>query len=133
MTLHVAKTYDELIGEAKQAEQNDDPALAVSLYQRAIRLSPHDEKPYDRLMILHRKQKNYEGELRVINDGITAFEELYKKKSDKIIGKNKQAAALSTALMKSLGQKDKKGHITFFHEPIARWLNRKKVVDKKLK
>src|SRR4051812_42522103 len=107
MALHVIRSFDDLIKEAKEVEA-EDPAKAAKLYERAIKLEPHNELPYNRLMILYRKQKLYEDELDLINKGIKSFEEFYQQRSEKLISRHKGAERLSNALAKSLGQRGKK-------------------------
>lgn len=132
MALHVAKSYNELIKEAKEAEANKDLDAAATAYERAIRQEPHQEAPYDRLMIIYRKQSRYEDELKLIEKGVETFESFYKKKSQKIVGKNKEAEKLSMSLAKSLGLTDKKGNEVYHPGPVDKWLKRKTVVEKKL-
>jgi hypothetical protein len=132
MALYVAKPYSELISTAKEAEENNELEKAAKIYERAIKSEPHEELPYNRLMIVYRRLALYEDELTIIKKGIAAFEELYQKKSEKLLGKNKSVERLSNALAKSLGQKGKKTEVTFYPEPISKWMKRQKVVEKKL-
>lgn len=132
MALYVTKPYRELLLEAKDAEENNELEKAAKIYERAIKSEPHEELPYNRLMIIYRKLTQYEDELNTIKKGIKAFEDLYRKKSEKFLGKNKSVERLSNALAKSLGQKGKKTETTFFPEPIPKWIKRQLVVEKKL-
>jgi tetratricopeptide (TPR) repeat protein len=132
MALHVAKSYNELMAEAREAEANDEPEKAAKIYERIIKMEPHAEQPYNRLMILYRKLALYEEELKTIKKGIAAFEEFYQKKSERILSKNKSAEQLSNALAKSLGQKGKKTEAFYYPEPVPKWIKRQKVVEKKL-
>jgi two-component SAPR family response regulator len=132
MALHVAKSYNELMAEAKEAEENNELEKAAKIYQRAIKSEPHEEQPYNRLMIVYRKLTQYEDELSIIKKGIVAFEELYQKKAEKILGKSQTVSRLSNALAKSLGQKGKKTEPLYYPEPIPKWIKRQKVVEKKL-
>lgn len=132
MALHVAKSYHELMIEAREAEENNELEKAAKIYERAIKAEPHEEQPYNRLMIVYRKLTWYEEELKIIKKGIAAFEELHEKKTERLLGKNQTATRLSNALAKSLGQKGKKVEPLYFPEPIPKWLKRQKVVEKKL-
>jgi hypothetical protein len=132
MALYVAKPYHELMAEAKEAEENDELEKAAKNYERAIKIEPHEELPYNRLMIVYRKLREYEDELKTIKKGIAAFEEWYQKKSERLFEKNRSVARLSNALAKSLGQKGKKTESSFLPEPIPKWMKRQKVVEKKL-
>jgi hypothetical protein len=121
----------DLLKEARQAEENNDTETAAKLYQRLIRKHPHLEEPYGRLMVIYRKQKDYEAELDVINKGVTAFEEFYRQRSEKVFSGHKQAQRLSLALARSLGQSTKKTE-QLYPQPIPKWLKRQEVVQKKL-
>jgi tetratricopeptide (TPR) repeat protein len=132
MPLPVAKSYHELMMEAKEAEENNELEKAAKIYERAIKTEPHEEQPYNRLMIIYRKLTMYEDELKIIKKGIASFEELYQKKSERLLGKNQSVARLSNALAKSLGQKGKKTESLYLPEPIPKWMKRQKLVEKKL-
>ena len=132
MSLYVAKPYRELMTEAKEAEGNNELEKAAKIYERAIRMEPHEEQPYNRLMIIYRKLTRYEDELKIIKKGITAFEEFYQKKSERLLGRNQTVNRLSNALAKSLGQKGKKAEALYHPEPISKWMKRQNVVEKKL-
>lgn len=132
MALHAVKPYNELLAEAKNAEENKELEKAAKIYERAIKMEPHQEQLYNRLMIIYRKLTWYEDELKIIRKGITVFEELYQKKSERLLGKNQSAARLSNALAKSLGQKGRKTEPLYYPEPIPKWTKRQKVVEKKL-
>jgi tetratricopeptide (TPR) repeat protein len=131
--VHIVKSLHELMAEAKEAEMNENLQEAKKLYERAIKQAPTDERAYTRLMIIHRKEKDYHAEMKIIDKGIDAFTKLYQAKTKKVIGKDKEAVRLSNALIKSLGLKDKKGNDLIEHEPIATWKKRKEVVMKKIK
>jgi tetratricopeptide (TPR) repeat protein len=132
VSLYVTKPDSELMKEAKEAEENNEVENAAKVYARAIRAEPHDEQAYNRLMIIYRKLRWYEEELKIIKKGIAAFEELYQKKSERLFGKNEKVARLSNALAKSLGQRGKKTEALYLPEPIPKWMKRQKVVEKKL-
>jgi tetratricopeptide (TPR) repeat protein len=118
--------------EGKEAEENNELETAAKVYARAVKAEPHDEQPYNRLMIIYRKLQWYEEELKIIKKGIAAFEDLYQKKSERLFGKNKSVARLSDALARSLGQRGKKTEALYLPEPIPKWMKRQKVVEKKL-
>jgi tetratricopeptide (TPR) repeat protein len=130
--MHIVRSLHEILAEAKDAELNGNTAEAVKLYERAVKQEPADERAYNRLMIIHRREKDYDAELKIINKGIDAFEKLYATRSKKIVGRDKEAVRLSNALIKSLGLKDKKGNELVQHEPIATWKKRREIVKKKL-
>jgi tetratricopeptide (TPR) repeat protein len=126
-------SYKDLIKKAEEAEDNEQLDEAIKLYSEAMKVEPSYELPYDRLMVIYRRQKNYKEELKIINEGIRFFSEQHENKQKEMVGANKKIAQLSNALMKSVGLKDKKGKNVYYPEPIPKWQKRKQVVEKKLK
>lgn len=126
-------SYKETVAKANEAEDNGDLKKAITLYEQALKKEPANEYAYERLMILHRKLKQYKEELRVINEGLKFFKEFYENKSQELIGGNKKIIQISNALMKSVGLKNRKGQNLYYPEPIPRWEKRKQVVEKKIK
>jgi tetratricopeptide (TPR) repeat protein len=117
---------------AAQEEEKGNVDQAIKYYEAAIKDERADEFPFNRLMILYRKEKKYKDELRVINKGIRLFTDSYKKSSTKV-GRGKKLSDLSEAFMKTSGLKDRKGNLLYQPEPIGKWTKRKQVVEKKIK
>ena len=115
-------------------KKETDPAHTIEeeikKLEGVIRDHPTNEKAYDRLMILYRKQGNYKQELRTINRAIKTFEELFRKKQPVY---NKKIKALSSAISKLSGLADKKGNSVYEKGELARWRKRKAIVAKKIK
>ena len=128
--MEVAKHYTQLIKEAREAEEEGEPNAAIELYEKAIRQKPVLEHPYNRLLVLYRKGKEYGKELKVINKALDVFRELYDKKKEAFSGSGK-VAQLSKAILKTVGGNKKDYH--YYPEPIPKWMKRKAVVEKKLK
>ena len=121
--------YTQLIKQAKEAEKENDVETATALYEKAIKQKPVLEQPYARLMVIYRKEKEYKKELAVIKKALDIFTNVYDKKKEAT--NTAKVASLSKALMKSLGVKSTDED--FYPEPIAKWLKRKAVVEKKIK
>ena len=132
MALEIARTYDELIKLGKEAETSNDYSKASKYYEKAIKLEPHAEFAYNRLMVIFRKTKDYESELKTIQKGIETFESYNEKKARRIFGRDSKAIQISNSLAKSLGLKDKKGKNLIHPEPIGKWIKRAETVKKKL-
>jgi|SRR3954471_15983094 tetratricopeptide (TPR) repeat protein len=131
--MNVSTSYKVLIEKAEKAEKNEQLDEAMKLYKDALKIEPSYELPYDRLMIIYRKQKNYKEELKVINEGIKFFQKQHENKQQQLSNSNKKIVQLSNALMKSVGLKDKKGKNIYYPEPIPKWQKRKQLVEKKMK
>ena len=127
--MHKAKHFTEYIEDAKQAEAGEDPEKAMELYEAAIKQEPLEIFPYNRLMILYRKAKKPEKELKVINKAIQVFTDYYDEKSNKLLH-NKKLEMASRALLKTLTPAGQKA-VMIYPEPIPGWIKRKAVVDKK--
>lgn len=121
----------ELLHEAKDAEAAKDWKQAEALYQEVIKIDPHNEAAYNRLMIVYRKQKEWNKEWQTAKKAISSFEDMYAetaKTSD-----NKKITRLSNSLLKLTGLADKKGKPIYQPGPLAKWKRRKSTLDKKLK
>ena len=124
-----AAHYTNLIKQAKEAEEENDIDSATALYEKAIKQKPVFELPYTRLMVIYRKGKEYQKEMNTIKKALDVFTEVYDKKKEAT--NTAKVTSISKALLKSLGVKSTDEN--FYPEPIAKWLKRKAVVEKKLK
>ena len=124
-----AAHYTSLIKQAKEAEEENDIDSATALYEKAIKQKPVLELPYTRLMVIYRKGKEYQKEMNTIKKALDVFTEVYDKKKEAT--NTAKVTSISKALLKSLGVKSTDEN--FYPEPIAKWLKRKAVVEKKLK
>ena len=114
----------------KENDKLPDIELEIEDLEKLIRNNPANERVYNRLMILYRKQRNYKEELKVINRAIKTFEELFKKRQPHF---NKKIKAISTALSKAMGLTDKKGNTVHLSGDLGKWKKRKELVSKKVK
>jgi len=120
----------------KQAESSGQPALAIKLYEKEIARGYNDLLPYERLLVLYRKQKNYREELHVLNRGIDRLQQQLTEHQKELFFKKPQRNKLlrqSKALAQKLGLLNKKGDHILLPQPLEKWLNRKKIVQKKIK
>jgi len=113
----------------REEKNAPDVSTAIKEYETLLQANPLAEKAYDRLMIIYRKEKEYKNELKIINEGIKAFERFYKSKKSG----SKKIAEISLKINRSFGFIDKKGNTVYDPEPIARWKKRKIIVEKKFK
>ena len=120
---------EDLIGTARYEESEGNLNEAAKLYEAMIKSHPANEYSYNRLMMIYRRKKDYKNELRVINEGIRIFQELY---TPSAVGKHKNVIKLSRQLSMLTGLTDKKGKSLYEPEPIGKWKKRKLVVLKKL-
>lgn len=107
----------------------DETAAAIKAAQLIIKSHPSNDKAYNRLMILYRKQRNYREELKTINKAIKTFEEIFNKKQTV---HSSQVKSISLSLAKALGLADKKGNSIYQKGELTKWKKRKLLVQKKL-
>ena len=63
-----------------EAEKNGNVSLAISIYEENIKGESPASHSYDRLLILYRKDKRYDDELRIIKVAIKVFTGIVKNK-----------------------------------------------------
>jgi hypothetical protein len=103
-------------------------------YREQVKQGVFSSLPYDRLMIHHRKQKEYAEELKVIKKAIDTFKKFYSNLQSAAIKKQKsKVAELSRKFSRQAGLTDKKGNDTYLPEPLPRWIKRQSVVEQKLR
>ncbi|MET0393458.1 MAG: hypothetical protein ABW019_09975 [Chitinophagaceae bacterium] len=122
-------TVHDWLARAKEAETAGDAEAAARAYEKVIRLDRLHEFAYNRLMIIYRKLKEYQKELKVIDAGIAAYQTFFASHKKK---KSKKITDLSLRLSKAAGLTDKKGNSLYAPEPVGRWKKRKAVVEKRL-
>lgn len=125
----------EHIEQGAAAEAEGNTKRAIELYESSIKKGIADPFPFDRLLVLYRKQRKYKDELRVILRGIEVFNEQLEEQQRLLLKRTKNASVmkrLSKAFGKTSGLADKKGYLKYLPGPLSKWLRRKKVVEDKL-
>ena len=120
----------------REAEASGQPALAIKLYEKQIAKGYNDILPYERLLVLYRKQKNYKEELHVLNRGIALLQQQMTDHQKELFAEKPQRNKLlrqSRALAEKMGLLTKKGDHVLLPQPLEKWINRKKNVQKKIK
>ena len=124
------------LDEARNEELQGNLAKAVKLYEEVIR-EGYDRTPipYERLMVIYRKDKKFKDELRIIKKGIKAFsdkDERVKKQNLRGRTNQRKLKELSGLFMQKTGLIDKKGKSAVIPEPIGKWMKRMEVVRGKM-
>jgi tetratricopeptide (TPR) repeat protein len=128
----LAKKIEERNLAARQAEEEGDMDKAIKLFEQNIREDYAEEFAFERLMIIYRKQKEYEKELKVINRGLKVFQQQMSEHLKNSLGRRideKTLEQLSNAIIKKTGAREKDLH---YPDPIDKWIKRKEVVEQKL-
>ena len=124
--------YVDKLEAARTAEKADELEKAIRLYEDLISMNYPDPFPYNRLMILYRKERRYKDELRVINAGINAITKAITEQRERSLaahGNMNKLKQLSAGLLKSAGFKNDSG--VLLPEPVPAWTKRKKLVEEK--
>ena len=128
----LALEVEERNNEARVAEQDGELNKAVKLYEQNIKEDYADEFAFERLMIIYRKLKEYEDELRVINRAIKVFQKSMEDHLKHSLARHidgKKLERISIAIMKKSGLKKEEVH---FPDPIDKWIKRKEIAEQKL-
>lgn len=122
---------EDLLNKAKLLEKKGASEEATSVYEKIIRKDPFDEYAYNRLMIIHRKNKEYKKEKAVLDTAIKAFQQLYSESLR--LSATPRIKTLSKQILKATGLADKSGNLLYEREPLYRWNKRRELVVKKIK
>jgi hypothetical protein len=122
----------ESVKKAEEAIKDKDWASATSIYAKLNKRMPGDERFYDRLMMLYRRQNLLTKELDIINRGIKTISANFHAKGQKLFAQNATVKRISNALMKSLNLKNAHGKYLFYPNKVVEWQKRKEIVLKKI-
>lgn len=122
-----------LLAAGNEAERQGETDQALTLYKRVVSNDPLAEAAWQRLMILHRKLKDYAGELKIINLALKAFETHARQTQKQWLQENRKVARVAKSLAQSLGLMDKKGVIIDDNPVLDKWRRRKEWVMERLK
>jgi hypothetical protein len=120
---------EDIAGNAVKLEHEGEWALAADAWKKVISVHPLKARAYDRLMIIYRKLKEYNKELKIINAAIRQFN---KKHKDRQPSFSKKVNLLSRALLKATGLADKKGNNIYQPDEVSRWQKRKELLLKRI-
>ncbi|MBZ4192174.1 hypothetical protein [Niabella beijingensis] len=122
----------EIYQEGRRHEAAGDTGAAVKAYGQVLQKQPLFAAPYNRLMIIFRKQKEYKKEKAIISQAIAAYENKVKEEVQTWSGNNKKSAGLNRSLAKALGLLGNKGLPLYEDAQVAGWRKRLAVVQKKI-
>jgi hypothetical protein len=122
----------ETIQKAEEAIKNKDWGSATFIYRELNKRMPDDERFYDRLMMLYRRQNMLKNELDVIDRGIKTISAIFHAQGDKLFAQNAAVKRISNALLRSLNLKNANGKYLFDPDKVVQWKKRKEIVLKKI-
>lgn len=68
-------TFDKEFIAAKKLEENGKMDEAINIYEKCVQMNCLDKIPYDRLILLYRKRRQKENEIRILKLAIYLFKE----------------------------------------------------------
>ena len=119
--------------QARAFEQAGDYKEAEKNYLALIKRHTTFYDGYKRLMIIYRKQTEYQKELAMIHKAIKAFQEHALHDHQQLLADNPKAKRISKKLAKDLGLLDSRGRPTTEDPILDEWRRREAIVKKKLK
>lgn len=121
---------EDWMHKARNAESVENWEEAAKAYEKVVAGDKLNEFAYNRLMIIYRKQKALDHELKIIDKAISAYQKFYASKLRK---KSRTVTEISAKLNQVFGLTDKNGKARYDPEPIAAWKKRMTTLKKKLK
>jgi len=89
------KEIDNLLETMKAIEHNKEYGKAIAIYEEFVKAKYERKEPYERLMILYRKQKQTEEEISFIKETIRFFKEIKQRNLDEVQRLAKKYNAIS--------------------------------------
>ncbi|RQP18891.1 MAG: hypothetical protein EAS52_04040 [Parapedobacter sp.] len=118
--------------EARKLEPAGNYADALKAYRALTRGRHLNAEAFSRMMVILRKQKKYAAELEVIQQAIAAAESAIASDQQVIDTHDRESAALSRKLAKSLGLLTDEGLPVYEEPQLAAWRKREATVEKRL-
>lgn len=75
MKSNLVGTFDKELITAKKLEENGKIDEAINIYEECVHLKCDNNIPYDRLIIIYRKKRQKENEIRILKVAIQTFKE----------------------------------------------------------
>jgi hypothetical protein len=131
--LHKAIPDKERLAGARALELDGATEEAVEAYQRVLKGDPLNVMAIGRLLIIYRRQKEYQLELALLKASIAAYEAVQLTAQEAWRKKHQKAARISMLLAKKLEGGTKKGPVIYDDRLVTGWRRRKGLVMKRMK
>ncbi|MGN8055418.1 hypothetical protein ACTJKN_04035 [Pedobacter sp. 22163] len=104
----------------------------IKLYENVVKSEPLHLDAQHRLMVLYRKIKEPNKEIKIIKRAITAYRKRIKSDQHGWLKRNKEKADLTRELASSLGLLDTNGLALYQNETLFKWENRLLLLEQRL-
>ncbi len=122
----------ELIEQGLSLEKEGKFKEAIQSYSAAIKRAPTYSAAYNRLMILFRRQKEYNKEIDLINQALQSYEQEIVNDRQQWEKDHSGSADISLKLAKSMGLINEKGLPVHEDPQVLAWRKRLETAQKKL-
>ena len=123
----------EQFASALELERAGDIPGALKLYQKSTTTDPANSHSWNRQMILMRKAKSKEKEVKLIKLAITAFQQSLQSKQQDWLKKNQAKADSTRELAEVLGLLEPTGLPKSEHAVIEKWQTRLYLLEYRIK
>jgi tetratricopeptide (TPR) repeat protein len=119
--------------QALALERTGDQAGAIKLYQKAVTTDPLNVRAWNRLMVLFRKAKSKEDEVKLIQTAITQVKEANELAYEIWLKDHQEKANSTRELAKALGLIEENGMPTAENDLLEKWHTRLYLLEYRLK
>ncbi|RYE53205.1 MAG: tetratricopeptide repeat protein, partial [Sphingobacteriales bacterium] len=124
---------DQHYHAARDLEKSGDHAGAIKLYQKAVKTDPLNIQAWNRQMILYRKSKSREDEVRLIKTAISEYKKQTEGLQQQWLQENKAKVESSRDLAKVLGLVESNGTPLSNDTILEKWQTRLYLLGYRLK
>ncbi|WP_316797699.1 hypothetical protein [Pedobacter frigidisoli] len=123
----------EQFDAALELEKSGDTGGAMQLYQKAAVTHPANYHAWNRLMILHRKTRSKEDEVKLIKLAITSYQDALHSKQEEWAKQNSEKAESTRELARILGLLEPTGVPKNDDTTIEKWQTRLYLLEYRIK
>ena len=114
-------------------EQSGDQTGAIKLYQKAVSTDPLNWHAWNRQMVLYRKTRSREEEVKLIKTAITAYEQSIRAKQEEWLSANRTKAESTRELATVLGLLEPSGLPKSGDTILEKWKTRLYLLEYRIK
>ena len=124
---------NEQFEAALELEKSGDTGAAMKLYQKATTTDPANQHAWNRMMILHRKTRSKEDEVKLIKLAITSYQDALHSKQEEWAKQHSEKAESTRELAQVLGLLEPTGLPKNDDTTIEKWQTRLYLLEYRIK
>ena len=114
-------------------ERSGDQTAAIKLYQKAVSTDPLNSHAWNRQMVLYRKTRSKEDEVKLIKTAIATYQKSTVSKQKEWLTANRTKAESTRELAKALGLLDSSGLPKNDNTTLEKWQTRLYLLEYRIK